>query len=298
VIGRFCRSEGDAAWVRAFAEARPAPVLVTAGGRGVLPDPHPLVIGLLGGGEPQRRLLASADLVVAVGLDALETNAAAWPPATAILHLSRVPPAPDDRAVAAVVGDVGLILEELAPRLRDQRLAQWDVAHLHALKQAADAAPTGAARRAAHRMVEEARRLTPPHTIAVFDAGPVLTDAARAWRAVAPGECLTSTAGEGFAVPAAVAAQLERPAHRVICFTRPTALRDRGLLELVARLTLPVLIIVLGELAETPSTGLRRFRATAAPAFAGVFDAALTAGVPALIEVADAGEGERPEEEG
>src|SRR5262249_6144633 len=69
VVGGLCRSQADAAWIRAFAEARPAPVLATPRARGVVPDPHPLVVGTFGGGEAERTLTAEADLVVAIGVD-------------------------------------------------------------------------------------------------------------------------------------------------------------------------------------------------------------------------------------
>ena len=44
--------EDDAKWLRALAEALPAAVLCTAKGKGALPDPHPLALGLLAPGHP------------------------------------------------------------------------------------------------------------------------------------------------------------------------------------------------------------------------------------------------------
>jgi acetolactate synthase-1/2/3 large subunit len=71
VIGRRCRLGNTAPWLRALAEAVPMPVLATPKGRGVLPDPHPLMLGLLGDGEA---MLARADLIVAAGVDAPEES--------------------------------------------------------------------------------------------------------------------------------------------------------------------------------------------------------------------------------
>jgi acetolactate synthase-1/2/3 large subunit len=289
VVGLLCRSEADGAWVRAFAEARPAPVLVTPKARGVLPDPHPLVIGTLGAGAAERALLESADLVVAVGVDPIEVDPSPWPAETAVLQLTPAAPEAHGPDRVSVVGDIGLILEELAPRLRDRRFAEWDVARLHALKQAAAAPPADAPRLAAYRVVEAARRLTPAGTIAVFEGGDVWPFAARAWQAVAPGECLipVGPATEGFAVAAATAAQLARPQWRVVCFTDPGAIGTaRDQVETLAVLGRPVLIVVLGASGSfAPPAGLRAFAAASIATFTTVFESALACGRPALVTV-------------
>jgi thiamine pyrophosphate-dependent acetolactate synthase large subunit-like protein len=41
IAGGQCRTLEVATWLRALAEALPAPVVVTAHGKGALPDPHP-----------------------------------------------------------------------------------------------------------------------------------------------------------------------------------------------------------------------------------------------------------------
>jgi acetolactate synthase-1/2/3 large subunit len=289
VAGRWCRSEADAVWIRAFAEARPAPVLATPNARGVMPDPHPLLIGILDDGEPARALLASADLIVAVGVDPGEIPR--WPSGTSVLELTPVAPEPPSDDRIAVIGEIGLILEELAPRLRDRRSAEWDVARLHALKQAAWVPPTAPRELAAYRVVDTVRRLTPAGTVAVFEHGEVRRHAARAWRAVAPGQCLISTeaATEGFAVIAAAAAQLARPEQRVVCFTEPSAIRRAPAhLTTVAALGLPVLIVVVADdgVPFAPPSNFRSFTATSIASFAGLFETALGAGAPAILSVA------------
>ena len=289
VVGRLCRSAAEAAWVRPFAEARPAPVLATAAGRGVVPDPHPLVIGSLDAGQAERTLLADADLVVAVGLDPVEVRQASW--SKPLLELTPVAPEspPHDRVV--VVGDIGSILEELAPRLRDRRLAEWNVARLHALKQAASAPPAAPRPLGAFRVVEAARRLTPAGTLGVFEHGDAWREAARAWQALAPHECLISSepATEGFAVVAAAAALLASPGRRVVCFTEARAIRRAPQhLATVAALGVPVPIVVADGGASPPAlpVSLRRFTAPSIAEFAGLFDSALAAGTPAVLAVA------------
>jgi acetolactate synthase-1/2/3 large subunit len=258
----------------------------------VVPDPHPLVIGTLGAGEAERTLLGMADLIVAVGVETLEVHPDLWPRDTAVLELTPLAPEGHSPDRVAVVGDIGLILEELAPRLREGSFAEWDVARLHALKQAAAAPPADARRLAAYRVVEVARRLTPAGTIAVFEGGDLWAAAARAWQAVAPGECLTygePATDDGFAVAVATAAQLARPERRVVCFTHPDAIRVAPeQLETVASLGLPVLIIVVGDAttpALAPPGALREFTAGSITTFGAVFESALAAGTPALVAV-------------
>src|SRR5262245_45038906 len=86
VVGLQCRSRDDAAWLRAFAQALPAPALVTPNARGALPDPHPLVVGTLGTSEREVDLVGHADLIIAIGLDPLEAPHG-WPASMPILHL-------------------------------------------------------------------------------------------------------------------------------------------------------------------------------------------------------------------
>ena len=297
VVGLQLRSEADATWLRAFAEALPAPVLVTRKAKGALADPHPLVMGTFGeGGGEEAELLEAADLVVAVGLDPVEVRPRGWPAQTPVLHLAAAAPqaSPHYQITVALVGDIGLVLEELAPRLRERKLADWDVARLHALKQAmASPPPARSASFAAYRMVEAARQLTSAGTVAVFDAGEHLGAALRAWPAVAPGECLVPgrLATDGFALPAAIAAQLARREQRVVCLTEPHALRAAvAELDTLAALALPVLVVVFREaaapslLALARGAGVTGFTAGSTDEFRIAFVRALEDRAPAVIE--------------
>src|SRR2546421_413641 len=96
----------DAKWLRALAESVPAPVLTTPKGKGALPDPHPLALGLLAAGHP---LLAQSDLLVVVGVDPVEVSPGVWPAGVSTVRVGRAPH--DD----AVIGEIALVIEELAP---------------------------------------------------------------------------------------------------------------------------------------------------------------------------------------
>jgi len=248
VAGLHCRSTSVQQWVRALAEALPAPVLVTCRAKGALPDPHPLMLGVLGVDGVDERLLKRADLVVGLGLDALELVRSPWWSTVPVLGVGP-PQALGDRIPAvAVVGDVAVVLEELAPRLRDRERADWDVAELDRLKRERFAAGAGPAL-ARRGIVRVAREATPAGTIATVDAGSHLVDVAIAWHVVAPREFLASNgrATAGFALPAAIAAHLVHPDRRIFCFTGTDGLAAAATeLETATRLGAPIVVIVFG----------------------------------------------------
>jgi acetolactate synthase-1/2/3 large subunit len=263
LAGLQCRP-ADAKWLRAFCEALPAPVLTTYKAKGALPDPHPLAMGVFTGGVIEEPVVRRADLIIAFGLDTVELIPRRWPYSAPVLSLARCASSePALRApgggryftpVHEVVGDLGGILEELAPRLmRPGAQADWDVAEVDRLRRERQhALAVAVPGLAPHRVVQLARELTPAGTIATVDAGAHMFPATAYWLAVELGECLISNglATMGFALPAAIAAQLVYPERRVICFTG-----DGGLmmvaaeLETAARLGLPIIVVVFDDMA-------------------------------------------------
>ena len=263
IAGLGCRA-ADAKWLRAFSEALPAPVLTTYKAKGAIPDPHPLAMGIFTGGALEEPLVRRADLIIAFGLDPVELIPRRWSYTAPVLSLARGPSSdPRLRAVGGgayftpaleVVGDLGTILEDLAPRImrRDVK-ADWDVAEVDRVRrERAAALEVPVPGLAPHRVAQIARELTAAGSIATVDAGAHMFQTTTYWHALEPGELLISNglATMGFALPAAIAAQLVHPDRRVICFTG-----DGGLmmvaseLETVARLRLPIVIVVFNDAA-------------------------------------------------
>jgi acetolactate synthase I/II/III large subunit len=246
LAGLHARSSDAAQWLRAFVEALPAPLLTTARAKGTLPDPHPLMLGVLGVGGVEEPLLKRADLIVAIGLDTLEADAlpdACWSSAPVLVFGPAA--APEGRGPAVhVAGDVSAIIEELATRLRDKPRADWDVAEVDRLRR--EGVARGAGDGLAARVVRLAREATPAGTIATVDGGPYRGCVAAAWHAIAPREFLASNAlSSGFALPAATAAHLAHPDRRVVCFTGPNELAAAvDELETAARLASRITVIV------------------------------------------------------
>jgi acetolactate synthase-1/2/3 large subunit len=260
LAGLGCRL-ADTKWLRAFCEALPAPLLATYKAKGALPDPHPLAMGVFTGGALEEPFVRQADLIIAFGLDLVELIPRAWPYQTPVLNLTRCPAdaaalaAPGGgayfRPAAEVVGDLGAILEELAPRLASATAADWDVAAVDRWRRERRAAlEVPVPGLAPHRVAQLTREFLPPGAIATVDAGAHMFPVTAYWDALEPGECLISNglATMGFALPAAIAAQLHHPDRRVVCLTG-----DGGLmmvvaeLETVARLRLPLVIVVFDD---------------------------------------------------
>jgi acetolactate synthase-1/2/3 large subunit len=294
LAGLHCRRAAAAQWLRALAEALPAPLLTTARAKGALPDPHPLMLGVLGESGVDERLLGRADLVVAIGVDTHEPiPAACW--STAPVLAFGPPEALEDRALAAqVLGDIGAIIEELAPRLRDARRADWDVAEVDRLRREGLARAAGAGLSA--RVVRVAREAMSAGTIATVEAGSHETCVAASWQAIAPGEFLTTSrsASAGFALPAALAASLVHPDRRIVCFTDAAALATTaGELEAAIRLDALIVVVVLGDAESSgpdpvglaQSLGATAYRADDEGQFAEAMGRMLRNGGPALIVV-------------
>jgi len=293
LVGVHGRSPEAAQWLRALVEALPAPLLTTARAKGAVPDPHPLMLGVLGVGGAEEGLLARADLVVAIGLDALEpVPERCWSAAPTVVFGPAA--APDGRAPAVqVLGDVSAIVEELAGRLRDKPRADWDVAELDRLRR--QTAARGAGTGLAARVVRLAREATPAGTIATVDAGADSACVAAAWSAVAPREFLAPSglATSGFALPAAIAAHLAHPERRVVCFTGATEVAAASELEMAARLGARVVIVAFAAGGTDASPAMLQAQRCAISAsavdgdaaFAQAFGRSLTVQGPSLIVV-------------
>ncbi|HUM18377.1 MAG TPA: thiamine pyrophosphate-dependent enzyme [Candidatus Nitrosotalea sp.] len=325
IAGLGCRPV-DAKWLCAFAEALPAPVLTTYKAKGAIPDPHPLALGIFTGGALEEPLVKRADLIITFGLDTVELIPRRWSYSAPVLSLTRCP-ASDPRLRAPgggayftpaleVVGELSAILEDLAPRIIPQGTqADWDVAEVDRIRRerlAALEVPVSGL--APHRVAQMTRELTAGGSIATVDAGAHMFQATTYWQALEPGELLISNglATMGFALPAAIAAQLVYPDRRVVCFTG-----DGGLmmvaaeLETVARLRLPIVIVVFNDEALSlievkqeqrgfegvsmryagpdlralaRAFGLRAFTATDEPMLNAALVGAQTAPGPALID--------------
>ncbi len=139
VIAGLEAQESEAAgWLRAFAEALPSPVLTTSKAREVLPEAHPLALGTFAGDGQAHEVLGLADLIVAFGLGQEELTPSGWPEQALVVCVARKPHASHPfTPLVEVVGEPGVVLGELAPLLRRQAQADWDMFQIDRLKKTA-----------------------------------------------------------------------------------------------------------------------------------------------------------------
>jgi len=233
-----------------FAERLGAPVLTTPKCKGAIPEDHPLRAGCIIGGLIERNLINQSDLIVAVGLDAVELQPKPWPYTLPVLAISPVPSL--DALVPAdpeIVGDMKSLLAafvEWAPEGGD-----WGEAAAKTFRQqvrdALDVPSTGLS---PQRAMEVARAVLPRDTIATCDAGASRLLVVQKWEAYGPREFLASNGlgSMGFAVPGAMAARLVHPNRPVVAFAG-----DGGFLMAVAELQtaqrekLPIIVVVFDD---------------------------------------------------
>ena len=234
----------------ALAEKLGAPVLTTAKCKGVIPEDHPLRAGCIIGGLIERKLVTQADLIVTVGLEAVELQPKPWPYTLPVLSVSCAP-SPDALvpASAEVVGDLRAILGGLA---------EWASAGTGWGERAARdfrdevraALDTPSRGLSAQAVMEVARAVLPRDTIATCDAGASRLLVVQKWSAYAPHEFLGSNGlgSMGYAIPGAMGARLVHPDRPVVAFAG-----DGGALMAIAELqtcvheSLPIIVVVFDD---------------------------------------------------
>ena len=243
-------------WARAsgelvqLAERLGAPVLTTAKCKGVIPEDHPLRAGCIIGGLIERELVAAADLIIAVGLDAVELQPKPWPYRLPVIALSCC------ASVDALIPAEPEIVAELKSLLAG--LAQWapqgagwgEQAARRFRQQVSDALATPSSGLSPQRAVEVARAVLPRDTIATCDAGASRLLVVQKWQSYGPRQFLTSNGlgSMGYAIPGALAARLAYPDRPVVAFTG-----DGGCLMALAELQtarqegLPIIVLVFDD---------------------------------------------------
>jgi acetolactate synthase I/II/III large subunit len=243
----WCRAAAE--FVK-FAERIGAPVLTTTKCKGVIAEDHPLRAGCLIGGLIERALVNESDLIVTVGLDAVELQPKPWPYRIPVMSLASIPSldgfVPADPEIVADLKPLLAALAKFAPEGGD-----WGAKAAKKFReQVADALNTPATGLSPQRAVEVARAVLPRNTVATCDAGASRLLVVQKWEAYGPREFLTSNglASMGYAVPGAMGARLAFPDRPIIAFTG-----DGGLMMAIADLqtawreNLPIIVLVFDD---------------------------------------------------
>ena len=218
--------------LRSFAEQQNLPVVTTLMARGAIPDSHRLTLGMSGmhGSYTATTAIQRADLLIAIGArfdDRVTGNPEFFAPGAKVIHVDvdpaeigkiRVPDVP-------IVGDASAVLDQLIDRgaralaHRDApdrsewfaTLAQWQ--HDHPLAYEQD--PDGPIQQ--QYVIDQLARHA-PHATVVAGVGQHQMWASQFWPFERPNTWINSggLGTMGFAVPAAVGAQVGMPSSTVI----------------------------------------------------------------------------------
>ncbi len=237
--------------LRQFIEHHKMPFMTTTMAKGMIDDRHPLALGCIERSrrQHQRAMMQSADLIVGLGYDTIETEAEAWigdRPALQI-DIESADVAASVNLIHEVTGDLdqslGALLA-LAPgsnRWRASALAchRRDFDRLLRPKEAAFTA---------HGAIDAVRAALPENGILAFDVGAHTHQIASQWWAPEPKTFLITNgwSSMGFGLPAAIAAKLARPDRPVVCLIGDGCFQMTcGELATAKRLgiTLPVVVL-------------------------------------------------------
>ena len=253
VLGLSASRSGLGRDIRHFLERHRLPFVTTMMGKGILPDDHPLHIGVVGRARHRwvERFLADADLIVGIGYDPVEIGYEDWMPPVPLVHVDREAVDADRRVqvAAELTGEIGAALAALtAAGLGPTR---WDPAAIREFRHrlAAGLRPRSA-KFQPWEVLDLLREWLPADGILACDVGAHTHLIASQWPVPVGGALLVSNgwSSMGYGIPAALAAKLVRPHRRVACVVGDGGfLMQAGEMATAARLGLPVVFVILRD---------------------------------------------------
>jgi len=208
--------------LRALARHWGCPVLQTYKSFGTLDSTDPLAVGFYIAGIAEEAFLQQADLVVLVGLDAIEFPPHKWRATAPIVELTAYP---FERNIVdpaySLTGPLGGLTAALAGHVTSTDWQPRELATIRAeLKRRGDCSEGGGPI-TPQQLVDAALAQSPPDARIALDAGAHMLPVLHSWNAAAPRRSLISRglATMGFALPAAIASALAEPQQPVIAFT-------------------------------------------------------------------------------
>ena len=239
--------------LRRFVERHDMPFFSTTMAKGLIDEDHPLSVGCIERScrKVQRKLIASADLVIGLGYDTIEVEYEAWVGKVPVLHVD-IERADVDATVTVaheVVGDLDSSIERLAelPAARHAWTADEIGRHRAGFQRALR--PT-TPRFSPHMAIDCVRRVLPRNGILAFDVGAHTHQIGSQWTAHAPRTFLITNgwSSMGFGLPAAIAAKIARPELPMVCLIGDGCFQMTcGELTVAKRLGLVLPVVVLDD---------------------------------------------------
>jgi len=251
--------------ILAIAEWLSAPVVTTISGQGLIPDDHPLALGVIGdnGFHPHaHRAIEESDTLLYIGCKMGSVSTINWTmPANAaeriIIQIDLNPEMLGNnfKNTLSVAGDARLVTEDLVILLKSRTAQREPSAWVNALNQQRAKFWKHAEKELAlsnvplkpQRVIAELNKHLPEHAIVISDAGtptPYITRylklSGQDSRFIIP----RSYGGLGYAIPAVVGAHFARPESRVVGLFGDGSLgMSAGDLETISRMNIPAVLI-------------------------------------------------------
>jgi acetolactate synthase-1/2/3 large subunit len=240
----------DAPAVRALIDKLGAPFLVTPKVKGIVPEDHPLFLGVASGMAIDRDVVATiraADLILAIGFDPVECDKD-WFAKADVAAIDSCTMAEGTYRPLEAIGEIAALVAQLAAAVSPK---PWPAELLEDRRRAIAREPIQASHGLSPlRVIEELRAVFPREGIATCDVGSHKLMLGQFWKSYQPGTFFMSNglSGMGFGLPAAIAAQLVAPDKPVIAIVG-----DGGMLMmlhdlvLLRKVNLPVIVVVLTD---------------------------------------------------
>jgi acetolactate synthase-1/2/3 large subunit len=210
--------------LRALAERLDAPVVTTLLGIGAIPEDHPLAAGMLGmhGSANANRMVNDADVILGVGLrfdDRVTGKISAFAPNAKIIHadLDATQLGKNVPTAVGIVADAGAVLLALAARLERASRPDWSGRLTQSRARPRLTAYEDRVELPPRLVIRAIRETASEDAYFVADVGQHQMWAAQHLRLTQPDRFLTSggLGAMGYALPAAIGAQLGRPGSEV-----------------------------------------------------------------------------------
>ena len=209
LVGLGARRPPDEEAIATLCARRRLPALVTYKAKGVVPDNAGHFGGVFTNGSLERPLIASADLLIAVGLDPVELLPRPWTLEPPVIHVGRTSMETTHIPFAAqVVTDIPSGLRAVGDLLAS---SAWDLdAVRQAVHEQRQRVCPHSQSLSAHRVVQIAARALPAPARVTVDAGAHMFPATMLWPVAEPNGMLISNglSTMGFALPAAIGVAL------------------------------------------------------------------------------------------